>query len=397
MDDALAADLESFRARYPFDDDAYNYVVNSSVEVQHELLRDFKPKQEGEADYSALIMGFTKKRRQSVKERQQNRFAPPMHQMNMYPMHQTSPYDSEQDVSLSDSELQAFRDRYPFDEDAYRYIVSSPPHVQREIVRTFKPPREGEEDYSALVMTFSKRCRNAVPSWDTAMVTGPSGAEYDAFRQRYPFDDDTHNYLQSSPPEVRRQVLHSFKPKQEGEADYSALLISFCKKLRQDQRAPGPTPGAHVSFGAGMPGMHGMPFEQFSTWSPTWHQPPQPPPPRPRSDRGCGGYGGGGGCGGCGGCGGGGGYGGYGGYGGGGYGGQGEEQALRMFRQRYPMDDRAFDFLVSAQPWVRQEVLEKFAPQRQDSDYSALIISFAKKCREREQSGGLEKRPRLGY
>ena len=60
------------------------------------------------------------------------------------------------------------------------------------------------------------------------------------------------------------------------------------------------------------------------------------------------------------------------------------------------MDERAFDFLRSSQPWVQQAVLERFSPQRQDSDYSALIISFAKKCRERDQAGGLDaKRPRV--
>ncbi|CAE7235471.1 ASPH [Symbiodinium natans] len=373
MDEELASDLQHFRSRYPFDDDAYNYIMNSSIEVQRELLRDFKPKQEGEEDYSALIMGFTKKRRQSVKERQQlNRFVP-QHYEHYQPDYQSfGTFGAEQDVSLTEHELQAFRDRYPFDEDAYRYIVSSPPHVQREILRTFKPPREGEEDYSALVITFSKRCRNAAPSWDTSpMSRGPSGAEYEAFRQRYPFDDDTHNYLQSSPPEVRRQVLQSFKPPREGEADYSALLISFCKKMREQRLPPQLTApqlgkGGYQSqprnLGVGL-----WPQMQQPSHQPPWHQPPPPPAPRGgrfREER----------------------YAGY----------DGDDVALHTFRQRYPMDERAFDFLRSSQPWVQQAVLERFSPQRQDSDYSALIISFAKKCRERDQAGGLDaKRPRV--
>ncbi|CAE7876187.1 ASPH [Symbiodinium necroappetens] len=358
MDEDLASDLHHFRSRYPFDDDAYNYIVNSSIEVQHEVLRDFKPRQEGEEDYSALIMGFTKKRRQSVKERQLHSFAGAP----------DYPPSFEQDVSLTQAELQAFRDRYPFDEDAHRYIVSSPPRVQREILRTFKPPREGEEDYSALVISFAKRCRNAAPPLDLSTSRGPSGREYEAFRDRYPFDDDTHNYLQSSPPEVRRQVLQSFKPPREGEADYSALLISFCKKMR-DQRVPQMGRGLQVPRSLSAPG-HQPPRQQ-----PPWHQPHQPPPPPPpprfrgahalHAD---------------------------------GFPRSSDDSALRMFRQRYPMDDRAFDFLKSAQPWVQQEVLENFAPQRLDSDYSALIIAFAKKCRERDQAGGLDtKRPRLAY
>ncbi|CAJ1341999.1 unnamed protein product [Effrenium voratum] len=364
----LAAELESFRMRYPFDEDANNYILNSSIEVQQEVLRDFKPKQEGEQDYSALIIGFTKRRRQSVKERQQNRFVPhhvPAHGLND---------GGEQDAPLSPAELQAFRSRYPFDEDAYRYIASSLPHVQREIVRTFKPPREGEEDYSALIITFSKRCRNAVSSGASDPIAhashGPSSLEYEAFRQRYPFDLDTHNYLQSSAPEVRRQVLQSFKPPREGEADYSALLISFCKKMR-DQRVQ---PMQH------MQPMHHMQQMQMQMQPMQMHQyanvafqrpheaqfvPWKGPqaaavghPWQPRGD-------------------------------------DRVERALEAFRQRYPMDERAFDFLRAAQPWVRQEVLEKFSPQRQDTDYSALIISFAKKCRERESQMLAAKRPRV--
>lgn len=69
--------------------------------------------------------------------------------------------------------------------------------------------------------------------------------------------------------------------------------------------------------------------------------------------------------------------------------------ALEGFRQRYPMDDRAFDFLKCASAFVQQEVLERFSPQKQDSDYSALIISFAKKCREREPAMSAAKRPRM--
>ena len=259
----------------------------------------------------------------------------------------------------------------------------------------------------------AKRCRRPVffPVGGEAMCGATlrplSGAEYEAFRRRYPFDDDTHNYLhlwmnslavwlcahrpnftgksqlrQSSPPEVRRQVLQSFKPPREGEADYSALLISFCKKMREQRPMQQVATVAHLGKGGGydvsLQNIAAAPWHQ-PPWHQPFHQPPPPPPPR-------GGFRGGERLG-------------YGdGFGGFEQRAQGDYVQLQMFRQRYPMDERAFEFLKNAQPWVRQEVLEKFAPQRQDSDYSALVISFAKKCREREQAGGLEaKRPRLGY
>lgn len=72
------------------------------------------------------------------------------------------------------------------------------------------------------------------------------------FRHRYPVDEAAWSYLLKSPPEVQREapvevvcvsggtrlavpcreVLRDFKPKEEGQADYSALVISFCKRCK---------------------------------------------------------------------------------------------------------------------------------------------------------------------
>lgn len=43
-------------------------------------------------------------------------------------------------------------------QDAFRYVASSPPEVQRQIIQTFKPPREGEEERSTefLQLAWSK-------------------------------------------------------------------------------------------------------------------------------------------------------------------------------------------------------------------------------------------------
>lgn len=349
----LAAELESFRLQYPFDDAAYNYIVNSSLEVQKEVLHDFRPKNEGEQDYSALIISFTKKRRQFALERR-HRFVPRADVV----VPQLHPHV---DIPVSREELEAFRVRYPCDEDAFRYVASSPPEVQRQIIQTFKPPREGEEDYSALVITFAKRCRNSSQTHiQTHIQTqavpfrGPrappagsgGGVNYEEFRARYPFDDATHYYLQRASAEVRIQVLRSFKPPREGEPDYSALLISFAKKVKdQSQHSrmtphiPTPGPNPVPQWPVQPPRVqHTQPIPVYA------HELPRPPRPT--------------------------------------LGGNANNYALDGFRQKYPMDDRAFDFLKNAPPNVQAEVLERFSPQRQDTDYSALIISFAKKCRE---------------
>jgi len=381
--DDLAADLESFRLQYPIDNDAYNYIVNSPLEVQQEVLRDFKPKQEGEEDYSALVIGFTKRRRQLVKERQTQA---------------ALQYDTLHE------DVEAFRARYPMDDEAFRFLSTCPPHVQRQVLQNFKPKREGEKDYSALLITFAKRTRQSQPAqpqipqpmqavymdYGAPPYEPPvqrdffprGGVNYEAFRARYPFDDAAHNYLQKLPPDVRIHVLQNFKPPREGEADYSALVISYCKRMRERMQ-PGMQPAMAMPAMA-MPGIPMQHVQQVQQVQQVQHVPMQPsyetravpqravwnPPVQPAAaPRGT-------------------------------LMGASETSnaniyALEGFRQRYPMDDRAFDFLKCAPAFVQQEVLERFSPQREDSDYSALIISFAKKCREREQQMTAAKRPRM--
>ncbi|OLQ02832.1 hypothetical protein AK812_SmicGene14280 [Symbiodinium microadriaticum] len=219
MDPELAPELEAFRLRYPSDEAAWAYLLKSPIEVQKEVLRDFKPKMEGQDDYSALVISFCKRRRQVATQ--------PSH----YPQQvHTSPEIIEERRSM-EGMVQELRTRYPFDDAAYNYIMASLPVVIREVLNSFKPPKEGEADYSALVISFAKKCRQSAFS-DARQQE--DAVEYEQFRQRYPFDEDTHNYLQTSNPDVRRYVMRSFKPPREGEADYSALLITYCKRCRMN-------------------------------------------------------------------------------------------------------------------------------------------------------------------
>ncbi|CAK9012925.1 unnamed protein product [Durusdinium trenchii] len=53
-----ANNLSEFRARYPMDDRAFGVLERTSSGVQSTVLADFRPRREGEDDYSALVMGF---------------------------------------------------------------------------------------------------------------------------------------------------------------------------------------------------------------------------------------------------------------------------------------------------------------------------------------------------
>eukprot|EP00913_Durusdinium_trenchii_P004786 g4446.t1 len=142
------------------------------------------------------------------------------------------------------------------------------PNVIREVVASFKPPKEGDSDYSALAISFAKtfglplldrvrKCRSNAFS-DARILEDQ--AEYEAFRVKYPFDEDTHNYLQTSQPDVRRYVMRNFKPPREGEADYSALLITYCKSCRANVNKWGKGGVPPQNFGAwGKGGMGGFP------------------------------------------------------------------------------------------------------------------------------------------
>merc|ERR1712093_709960 len=59
-----------------------------------------------------------------------------------------------------DSQLRRFLARYPIDERANDYLCMQGRHIIDRVISGFKPKREGESDYSAIVMSFTKRCRD---------------------------------------------------------------------------------------------------------------------------------------------------------------------------------------------------------------------------------------------
>merc|ERR1712118_424729 len=64
-------------------------------------------------------------------------------------------------------------------------------------------------------------------------------------------------------------------------------------------------------------------------------------------------------------------------------------QQIDTFLTKYPMDQRAYDFLVDSAPEVQLKVLAEFRPKSEgDSDYSACITTFVRRLRVMMEGGG---------
>merc|ERR1712176_333867 len=58
------------------------------------------------------------------------------------------------------------------------------------------------------------------------------------------------------------------------------------------------------------------------------------------------------------------------------------QDKLDSFLHRYPVDERAMDYLNSCWPEVIERVVREFVPKQEgDRDYSAIITSFTKRIR----------------
>jgi hypothetical protein len=360
----LAQQIDAFFVRYPVDERARGYLLDSDDAVVLAALQEFKPRTEGEKDYSGLLTSYVKRLRQRVggdAGRARQAYNGQGSGGAVGPAPGALPRDREPLHRELQEAVDDFVQRYPIDDGAFGYLTSSPPEVIVRVIEEFRPKAEGESDYSALLMTFAKRCRNKLgvaaaeayppaqyhepPRYHEApQAHGPSQSECSRFFSRYPCDERALDYFDTSGPEVQRAVLSEFKPKQEGESDYSSLITAFCKKKRQNvaqdnawhgqQRyAHPPTPRYHAPVGPAFGG------KGYAPMQPVRHQMVQPGGPRPAD--------------------------------------------LQAFRNRFPMDDRAFSYLTESTPEVCDRVLATFVPPRlDDTDYSAPVTSYVKQCRK---------------
>jgi len=360
----LARQADDFLQRYPVDDNAYDFLIQSNPEVQLKVVQEFKPKSEGDADYSALMMSFVKRCRASCGPAAGVADAATpggWRGQDTWPARNTTAADRRQvghaqAASPSSVEIDAFFSRYPVDERASSYFAAASAEVQAKVLQGFRAKREGESDYSAIMMSFIKKCRTEEPQ----AQPGPSNEELDEFFARYPVDERAQAHFLSSSPETQLKVVSEFRVKREGESDYSGLLTVFVNKCRASepqgygeiQRQVGG--GCRESKGDGYRGdpwktavgggKGGGSWNSGGTSSGSWSK-----------------------------------------GGGGSKGGAGAAPAgdIEAFFQRFPMDERAQAYLASSSLEVQERVLESFRPPREDdTDYSAPLTAYVKTCRK---------------
>lgn len=173
------AELLAFRERYPMDERAWGALCVSGAPLQRQLISQFKPRSEGDSDYSALISTFL---RALLLRKQQSRPPGAAHERPRGPGGPGGEFsgrvvrqraiqdegrgrrDDSRSRSRSESRdrgpkrssngLEAFRDRYPMDGRAFDNLKACTTDIQAVVISDFKPRKEGENDYSALVMAF---------------------------------------------------------------------------------------------------------------------------------------------------------------------------------------------------------------------------------------------------
>merc|ERR1712232_916248 len=105
--------------------------------------------------------------------------------------------------------------------------------VQRMVVQKFRPNNPDDTDYSPAITAFVKAGRVQTREARFSPYSDREVQEFvalAAFRKRYPIDDRAFAFLLDS--EMRMEALEGFRPKQEGESDYSGLVTRYLKNMR---------------------------------------------------------------------------------------------------------------------------------------------------------------------
>ncbi|CAK0903043.1 unnamed protein product [Prorocentrum cordatum] len=254
---APPVDLESFRAQYPMDDRAWDFLSSVDQRIQKRVVETFKVLREGEADYSAKITAYVKTTKQMW-------------------------HEAVAETALTQEQVDTFFTRYPCDQKATEYFNQISRELQAVIVREFRPRSEGDSDYSAAITSFIKYKSNA--PWAAGGKGGGCGGgkggcmgggamqvqqfagagmqaggaltqqEVDSFFTRYPCDQRACEYFSQCSVDVQTSVVRQFRPRSEGDSDYSAAVTAFVKRCS----------------GGGMGGM--MAAQQSQQWQPQQQQ-----------------------------------------------------------------------------------------------------------------------------
>lgn len=318
------AEIAKFCTRYPIDDRAVDYLLSSDAAVQQKVLSEFRPKVENEPDYSSLVTSLVKKMRAVVSTHSAHTPGSPGPTLER---------------------LKEFKDRFPMDERAWDFLLLASGHVQEIVVNEFQPRRPDDAEFSAAVTAFVRSMSK--PHMDSNCI---SRAKLDGFRERYPMDDRAFEYLCTAGTDLQSEVLRNFAPKNENETDYSRQITAFLNlRSKTVSQGGGYTPREAPPWRL----RDGETHPRGSVFANSGHFGHRDDGKGDKGD----GKGGG---------------------------------LLRAFRARYPMDDRAFDYLQQAEQNVQEMFLAEFQPKRRgmDDDYSASVTSFLKVVRNKIANSG---------
>lgn len=330
-----------FRRKYSIDERAAQFLESCRLEVKIKVLSSFDPRFQGDTqDYSKKLMAYIRSHQNSGADAApegggQKRSRDEMEEL----LHSL---ETEEAFGTGDgTELSSFRERYPMDDRAFDFLSSSSPSVKERVLRSFNPRSTGDSDYSGLLTSFVRKVRTEIDRVEGAtqplsgINTGhgveellgvedekPSPEQLQDFRNRYPMDDRAWEYLNSSTGSAQAKILVDFKPRNPADTDYSAAVTFFLRAVRG-------RPGAFAGGAAQVvPGAAVVSAENGVT---------APDPSQ-----------------------------------------------LEEFRIRFPMDDRAFEFLTSSSAAVQVDILQHFAPgEIKDGDYSRPMTSYIKQVRSK--------------
>jgi len=273
--------LDVFLSKYPIDERAYNFFASSSTEVQEKVLREFQPMHEGEASYSKLFTAFVNKCRTFVANNSgivdAATHTSGVDCTQSLPLHSSTAVGAivdnsstevlvdqyggsvaqvssgsmtalgDQQVNESALDLEEFRLRFPMDERAFDFLATAPREVQERVLETFVPQRLDDTDFSAPVTAYVRSLRNQLA--DANVSAGVTDEAVARFFERYPCDARATDYFQSCPADVQAAVLRDFRPRSEGDADYSAAVTAFVKRCKSHSREGGAWGGGRTVAG----------------------------------------------------------------------------------------------------------------------------------------------------
>lgn len=219
--------------------------------------------------------------------------------------------------------LAEFRAKYPFDDRTLTYMQQAGGEVIQRVITEFQPPRGGvERDFSKSITAFVRRCKEDGERKFAPDVDKDTLTMLNEFRQRYNFDERCFDYIKQSNAEVRRRVLTEFQPPRGGVEGDYSKSITAFVRRCKEDDKK-----------------RCLEDEKNN-----------PPPQVPGGD------------------------------------GVAEVSTLAEFRQKFPFDDRAFDYIQQCRPEVRQRVLTEFKPSLSGNtkDYSKSITAFVRRCKEED-------------